>query len=108
MPEFVKITSKDNQLIKFVSLLQTSSKQRTQHGLFVLEGLRICMDAYDNNIKFDKLIVAESALEKYNENINLFSNISDDCYLLSDGLFISLQYLFGNLSLYPIPFLAMT
>ena len=64
MPDFVKITSKDNQLIKFVSLLQSSAKQRKECKLFVLEGLRICDDAYDNNIKFDKLIVTETALEK--------------------------------------------
>ena len=87
MPEFVKITSKDNQLIKFVSLLQTSAKQRRQSGLFVLEGLRICTDAYDNNIKFDKLIVTETALQKYSDSVDMFSAISDSCYVLSENLF---------------------
>lgn len=87
MPEFVKITSNDNQLIKFVSLLQTSSKQRKQSGLFVLEGLRICTDAYDNNIKFDKLIVTESAFLKHSDSIDMFSANSDSCYILSENLF---------------------
>lgn len=87
MPDFVKITSKDNQLIKFVSLLQSSSKQRKESKLFVLEGLRICDDAYENNIKFDKLIVTETALKKYKDSVELFSNNSDSCYVLTENLF---------------------
>ena len=87
MPEFVKISSKDNQLIKFVSNLQTSSKHRKNSGFFVLEGLRICDDAYENNIKFDKLIVTQTALNKYSDAIETFSKVSDNCYVLSDDLF---------------------
>ena len=52
MLEFVNITSKDNPLIKFVTALQSSAKERRNSGLFVLEGLRICLDAYENGIKF--------------------------------------------------------
>lgn len=87
MPEFIKITSKDNPLLKHVSALQTSSKERRGSGLFVLEGLRICMDAYENNISFNKLIVNENAINKYSEDIDKFKLISDNCYVLRDDLF---------------------
>ena len=87
MQKFTEISSKDNPLIKFVSGLQSSSKQRREHGLFVLEGLRICSDAYDNNIKFDKLIVTKEALEKYADSIENFVSISEKCYILRDDLF---------------------
>ena len=87
MPEFIEITSKDNQLIKFVSLLQSSSKHRKEQGLFVLEGLRICDDAYQNNIKFDKLIVTKTLLEKHPEYVNKFANSSENCYILREDLF---------------------
>lgn len=87
MPEFIEITSKDNPLIKSVSSLQESSKQRKKHGLFVLEGLRICQDAYENNIRFDKLIVTKSALEKYTQQINDFKSVSKSCYVLREDLF---------------------
>lgn len=87
MPEFIKITSKDNQLIKLVSALQSSAKQRKEQNSFVLEGLRICDDAYQNNIKFDKLIVTNIALEKHGDFIECFSKNSDSCYILSDDLF---------------------
>lgn len=87
MPEFIEITSKDNPLIKFVSSLQSSSKYRKETGLFVLEGLRICDDAYQNNIKFDKLIVTKNALEKHNKDINNFASVSEYCYILKEELF---------------------
>lgn len=87
MPEFIEISSKDNQLIKFVSLLQSSAKHRKINNLFVLEGLRICDDAYQNNIRFDKLIVTKSALKKYSEHINRFLTASENCYILKEDLF---------------------
>ncbi len=87
MPEFIEITSKDNPLIKFVSGLQTSAKHRKEEGLFVLEGLRICDDAYQNNIKFDKLIVTKNALEKHNNTIQQFATISHCLYILKEDLF---------------------
>ncbi|MBQ8268001.1 MAG: hypothetical protein IJZ21_06435, partial [Clostridia bacterium] len=87
MPEFIEISSKDNPLIKFVRLLQSSAKHRKEHNLFVLEGLRICDDAYQNNIRFDKLIVTKSAAQKHCEYINRFATVSQSCYVLRDDLF---------------------
>lgn len=87
MPEFMEISSKDNQLIKFVSLLQSSAKHRIANNLFVLEGLRICDDAYQNNIRFDKLIVTKLAFEKHGEYINRFATVSRNCYVLKEDLF---------------------
>lgn len=87
MKDFKVITSKENSLIKFISSLQNSSAVRRENGLFVLEGLRICKDAFENGIRFDKLILSESAIEKYPEEINKFSEISDECYKIPDSLF---------------------
>ena len=87
MPEFIEISSKDNPLIKFVSQLQNSAKHRKEKNLFVLEGLRICDDAYQNNIRFDKLIVTKSALDKHNDDINRFLTVSEKCYVLKEDLF---------------------
>lgn len=85
--DFKAISSKDNSLIKLVSALQTSSKSRRENGLFVLEGLRICDDAAINGIQFDKLIVSQSALEKYKTEIKEFCKNSKECYSVPDGLF---------------------
>ena len=87
MRNFTVITSRENSLIKFVCSLQSSSKARKENGLFVLEGLRILKDAYDNSIRFDKLIISESASNKYADEIADFESVSDECYCLPDSLF---------------------
>lgn len=87
MKDFKVITSRENSLIKFVSNLTNSAKSRRENAAFVLEGLRLCMDAYENGIQFDKLIISESALEKYYETIEKFSDISEECYKIPDNLF---------------------
>ncbi len=87
MRNFIEITSKDNPLIKLVSSLQTSAKQRKDKGIFVLEGLRICKDAMENSIKFDKLIVTKTALKKYTADIENFSKIAQASYIISESLF---------------------
>ena len=73
MEKFSVITSRENSLIKLVSALQGSAVKRRENGLFVLEGLRICKDACENGIRFDKLIVSDTAIQKYCEDIKIFS-----------------------------------
>ena len=85
--DFKVIESKDNSLIKLISQLQTSAKARKENGLFVLEGLRICKDAFDNGIRFDKLIISETAKSKYCEDIENFSKTSDELIKIPDSLF---------------------
>lgn len=87
MTGFKEITSKDNSLIKLVCGLQRSAKVREENSLFVLEGLRICKDAFDNGIKFDKLIVSHTAFDKYSNEILEFSKISNENILIPDSLF---------------------
>lgn len=85
--DFIEIYAKDNPLIKLASLLQVSHKARVQNNLFVLEGLRICMDAAENSIEFDKLIITKSAYEKHKTHINNFAKKSNKSYIVSENLF---------------------
>ncbi len=55
--------------------------------MFVLEGLRICDDAMQNKIRFDKLIVSQTAFSKYNSEIFNFAKNSEECFEISDSLF---------------------
>lgn len=87
MPDFKEIRSRDNSLIKLVSRLQSSSSARAENGLFVLEGLRLCSDAFLNGIRFDKLIVSFSAAEKYNNEISEFLSKTGECIKVPDNLF---------------------
>ncbi len=85
------ITSKDNPLIKLVCSLQSSAKARKNEGLFVLEGLRICEDACENSIRFDKLIISKNAGEKYAEKLEKFFENADEIFEIPDGLFAKIS-----------------
>ena len=87
MKDFTEISSKDNSVFKLLSMLCDSSKKRQKEGLFVIEGLRICTDAYDNNVKIKWLIVSKNGLQKYSDDIEKFSAVSEKCCILSDDLF---------------------
>ncbi len=87
MKDFLTVTSRENALIKQVIALQTSTKARKEFGLYVLEGLRICSDAAENGEKFEKLIVSDSAVGKYAESINIFSDCAVQCIRIPDNLF---------------------
>lgn len=87
MKEFKIITSRENSLIKLISALQASAAARRENGCFVLEGLRICTDALENGIRFDKLIVSETAFLKYSDKIVELSHASKECFKIPDSLF---------------------
>lgn len=87
MKYFKEITSRENSLIKLACALQGSAKSRKENGLFVIEGLRFAKDCLENSIKFDKLIISHSAFDKYPEDIELFSENSNECYKIPDNLF---------------------
>ncbi len=91
MQNFNKITAKDNPLIKLICSLQTSLKSRKENNLFVLEGLRICLDALENSIAFDKLIVSETFSDKHSDNVNILSKNSVSNYLIPDSLFTKIS-----------------
>ena len=90
MEKFLKITSRDNSLIKLVCGLKDSVRERKKHSLFVLEGLRICLDAYDNGINFDKFIVSETAIPRLENDVEKLSSRAQKCYLLPDSLFLKI------------------
>ncbi len=87
MTDFLKISSKDNSAVKLVAALQSSSKQRKKQGKFVLEGLRICDDAYQNGIAFDMLFFSESAYKRHFDAAQAFAQNSKCCYVISDAVF---------------------
>lgn len=91
LKDFKQISSKDNSLIKLISKLQTSKKCRYENGLFVLEGLRICKDAYENGTMFDKLIISNSALKKLNSDIEILSENANECIEIPDYIFEKLS-----------------
>lgn len=88
--KFTEITAKDNPTLKLARALQSSSKARKEKSLFALEGIRICKDAYENGIRFYRLIVSKTALNRYEKEIEVLSCISDEVVLIPDSLFLKI------------------
>lgn len=91
MSSFSEITSKDNVVVKLAVKLQESGRARRAHGLFVLEGLRLCRDAAENGYRFDSLLVSKTAYEKYADVVSALAKTSDKCFLLSDSVFLKIS-----------------
>ena len=80
------ITSKDNSNIKAISLLQKSSKRRREEGVFILEGLRLCLDAVQNKFSPVKVFFSTTFLSK-NQDVICRFNAATELYEISDYLF---------------------
>ena len=87
MKEFVRITSKDNSLIKSIISLQNSSKARRENNQFVLEGLRLCCDAMLNGYKIITFVVSDTAYAKHAQEVNEISEKAEYLYIVPDSLF---------------------
>ena len=73
MKDFV-ITAKNNPKTKEIKGLMTSSKDRKNSGLFVLEGVRLCLDAVKSGCEIVSVFCTENCAEKYQDNISELKN----------------------------------
>ena len=82
------ITSKDNSIIKYYTKLSLSKKERKETESFVLEGARLCLDAIKENSVLRCVLVTQTAMDKYNEAVNLLMDYvgEDKVYLISNEL----------------------
>ena len=85
MKDFV-ITAKNNPKIKEVKALLTSSKDRKNSGLFVLEGVRLCCDAVKSGCEIVSVFCTEICAEKYADSINELKSASSDFYFVSEDV----------------------
>lgn len=84
------IASKDNPKIKLYSKLLSSKKARAEHGLFVLEGARLCSEALtkwkEGKLKLHSVFATKNALVKYPDYIDnaLFDQNPELFYTVDD------------------------
>ncbi len=91
MSSLLRITSKDNKIIKTVSKLQTVGRSRKSNGLFVVEGLRLCKDAHLNGFEFDFLVVSDTGYNKHKTEIDCILNSAGSSYIVPDDLFLKIS-----------------
>lgn len=79
-----RITSKENKKIKLLSKLLSSQKERSESGLFVLEGLRLTDDALRSSVKVKEVFLTEDFLPKFNEKLAPLLDESCEIYIIDD------------------------
>lgn len=80
------ITSKNNEKIKETAKLFCSSKMRSQNGLFVIEGIRLCYDAYLSNAKIKSVFITEKCLNKSKIEANKIIESADTSYIVTEEI----------------------
>ena len=90
MKDFV-ITAKNNPKIKDIKALLTSSKDRKNSELFVLEGVRLCCDAVKSGCEITSVFCTENCAEKYADSINELKSACSDFYFVSEDVLKSIS-----------------
>lgn len=83
----VRLTSRDNTVIKDAVKLKGRASYRSKSGRFVIEGLRLVTDALQSGAEIEALFCSETAAGKYGEAIAEVEKAAKKSYLLSDSLF---------------------
>lgn len=79
-----KITSRNNDLIKYIKRLSTSRKARIQEHKFVLEGARLSFDVLNSFYQPDVFLITEKAADKYQKHLEDMIKIAGSVYFISE------------------------
>lgn len=79
-----KISSRNNDLIKYIKKLSTSRRARMQEGKFVLEGARLSFDVLNSFYQPDVFLITEKAAEKHEKQLEDMIKISNSAYFISE------------------------
>ena len=80
------ITSVKNERVKAAAKLTSSAKARREQGLFVLEGLRLCMDVVRSGLRCAELFVSEEFCAKHEAEYEALAACSDEVFLVNDAV----------------------
>ena len=81
-----KITAKNNDLIKSVKKLLSSSKKRKEENCFVLEGARLVFDALNSLYKVKYFLVTQAAYDKYQQSCDEMLARAERSYIITDDI----------------------
>ena len=67
----MRITSRDNPLVKQVKRLLTSSSARCREELFAMEGARLCADAAQSGVEIRTVLYTQAAARTYAKRLDI-------------------------------------
>jgi TrmH family RNA methyltransferase len=79
-----KITSRNNEKIKFFQKLSASSKCRRENSLYALEGARLCFDALLSGEEVKEVFFTAKASAKFSEQVKKLCDSSRECFEITD------------------------
>lgn len=79
-----KITGKNNDLIKDIKKLLSSSKERRHQNAFVLEGVRLVFDVLNSIINVKTFLATDEVMEKYSDSCQLMIARADKAFIISN------------------------
>ena len=85
-----KITSRNNDRIKFAVRVKEKESFRRSEGLFLIEGARLCYDAALSDVSIAELYVTADAREKYVDYVTLIEDKANRCIEVSHMWTVSL------------------
>ncbi len=80
------ITSRSNPLIKQYVKLCLSKSERKQSGLFTVEGIKLCLEAFTENVTIKTLLVTDKALSKYADMLKPVLDPDVETFVISDEI----------------------
>lgn len=87
----LKLTSRNNDKIKYAVKLCSDSAERKRSGCFFLEGLRLCCDAALNGHIAETVFVTENALENHGEELSVLVDTAKEAFLITEEISLKLS-----------------
>lgn len=86
-----RITSRENPRLKRIVKLMQSRREREKTGLFVAEGIKICLEAAENGIEIQEVFLTDTAAQKYTVQRQPIQERAAVCYRIPDALALKLS-----------------
>ena len=80
------ISSKDNAKIKYVKKLITNGSFRKKENSFVVEGLRLCYDAFLSKVEIKEVYYTDNIYEKFADKLKQIIGYSKKAYKVSEEI----------------------
>lgn len=81
-----EITSKENLNVKYAKKLLFSSKFRKEEGCFLIEGIRLCEDAFKSGVLIEKVFYTEKFLKKFESVVLEIINSAQNSFSVSESI----------------------
>lgn len=85
------ITSVENPVVKLAAKLSSSKKERMQQGLFVIEGLRLCLDAVQSGVRCRYVFLTTDAVSKHYNSLKPVLASDVKVYEVSESVFAKMS-----------------